>query len=154
MIERSRSSGGVYIPPFKLARLQKQVTDTKSVAYQRQMWEALRKSLTGLVNKVNVLNITELVQVRFHCRLKKQSVRCASLADDSRTKFFVLQELFRENLVWGRGLFCRSLIRAQLASPGFTAVYASLLCIVNSKLPDIGELVIKRVILQFRSDSS
>ena len=60
------------------------------------------------------------------------------------------QELFRENLVRGRGLFARALIRAQLASPGFTAVYAALLSIVNSKLPDIGELVIKRLILQFR----
>ncbi|KAL8437372.1 hypothetical protein ACSSS7_000967 [Eimeria intestinalis] len=114
-------AGGVYVPPFKLARLQQKTDDTKSAAYQRQMWEALRKSINGLVNKVNVSNITQLVQ-----------------------------ELFRENLVRGRGLFCRALIRAQLASPGFTAVYAALLCIVNSKLPDIGELVIKRVILQFR----
>ncbi|KAL8446667.1 hypothetical protein Emag_004674 [Eimeria magna] len=114
-------AGGVYVPPFKLARLQQKTDDTKSAAYQRQMWEALRKSINGLVNKVNVSNITQLVQ-----------------------------ELFRENLVRGRGLFCRALIRAQLASPGFTSVYAALLCIVNSKLPDIGELVIKRVILQFR----
>ncbi|CDJ40346.1 cell cycle control protein, putative, partial [Eimeria tenella] len=112
---------GVYVPPFKLARLQQQTSDSKSHAYQRQMWEALRKSINGLVNKANVSNLTQLVQ-----------------------------ELFRENLVRGRGLFCRALIRSQLASPGFTGVYASLLCIVNSKLPDIGELVLKRLILQFR----
>lgn len=60
------------------------------------------------------------------------------------------QELFRENLVRGRGLLARSIIRAQMASPGFTNVYASLLSIVNSRLPEIGELVLKRVILQFR----
>ncbi|OEH78545.1 cell cycle control protein [Cyclospora cayetanensis] len=97
-------AGGVYVPPFKLARLQQKTDDTKSTAYQRQ------------------------------------------ICHDENMRM----ELFRENLVRGRGLFCRAIIRAQLASPGFTAVYAALLCIVNSKLPDIGELVIKRVILQFR----
>lgn len=51
------------MPPFKLARLQQKTDDTKSTAYQRQMWEALRKSINGLVNKVNVSNITQLVQV-------------------------------------------------------------------------------------------
>lgn len=56
-------AGGVYVPPFKLARLQQKTDDTKSAAYQRQMWEALRKSINGLVNKVNVSNITQLVQV-------------------------------------------------------------------------------------------
>ena len=59
----SAAAGGVYVPPFKLARLQQKTEDTKSTAYQRQMWEALRKSINGLVNKVNVSNITQLVQV-------------------------------------------------------------------------------------------
>lgn len=35
-------------------------------------------------------------------------------------------------------------------SVGFTPVYASLLAVVNCKLPQIGELVLKRVVVQFR----
>lgn len=47
-------TGGVYIPPFKLARMQKDAAemDKASKEYQRISWEALRKSINGLVNKV------------------------------------------------------------------------------------------------------
>ena len=45
-------AGGVYIPPFKLAQLRKQVTDKTSKEYQRMTWDALRKSINGLINKV------------------------------------------------------------------------------------------------------
>ena len=102
-------AGGVYIPPFKLARMQRNVEDKSSPEYQRQTWEALRKSLNGIINK-----------------------------------------LFQENLIRGRGLFCRALMKAQLTSPGFTHVYAALVAIVNTKLPEVGELLLKRVVFQFR----
>jgi len=114
-------AGGVYVPPFKMARLQVEIEDKTSPEYQRQAWEALRKSINGLVNKVNVGNIKNLVE-----------------------------ELFQENLVRGRGLFVRSVVRAQMASPGFTHVFAALIAIINSKIPEIGDLLIRRVILQFR----
>lgn len=48
---------GVYIPPFKLSRMMKQVEDKRSVEYQRLTWDALRKSINGLVNKLNATNI-------------------------------------------------------------------------------------------------
>ncbi|KAF2592602.1 hypothetical protein F2Q70_00044362 [Brassica cretica] len=44
-------TGGVYIPPFKLARMMKEVEDKSSVEYQRLTWDALRYSINGLVNK-------------------------------------------------------------------------------------------------------
>lgn len=37
-----------------------------------------------------------------------------------------------------------------MASPNFTSVYAALTCVLNTKLPEIGYLIAKRVILQFR----
>lgn len=120
-LESLGRSGGVYIPPFKLARLHKEIEDKTSPEFQRQAWEALRKSINGLVNKVNVSNIKNLVE-----------------------------ELFQENLVRGRGLLVRSVVRAQMASPGFTHVFAALISVLNAKLPDIGDLLIRRVILQFR----
>lgn len=33
-----------------------------SLAYQRMSWEALKKSINGLINKVNVSNIANIIQ--------------------------------------------------------------------------------------------
>ncbi|KAK2785545.1 pre-mRNA-splicing factor cwc22 [Emmonsiellopsis sp. PD_33] len=114
-------SGGTYIPPAKLRALQAQITDKTSKEYQRMAWEALKKSINGLINKVNVSNIKHIVP-----------------------------ELFGENLVRGRGLFCRSIMKAQAASLPFTPIYAAMAAIVNTKLPQVGELLLNRLIVQFR----
>jgi pre-mRNA-splicing factor CWC22 len=114
-------SGGTYIPPAKLRALQAQITDKTSKEYQRLAWEALKKSINGLINKINVSNIKHIVP-----------------------------ELFGENLVRGRGLFCRSIMKAQAASLPFTPIYAAMAAIVNTKLPQVGELLINRLIIQFR----
>lgn len=62
----------------------------------------------------------------------------------------IVMELLEENLIRGRGLFARSCIKAQAASLPFTAVFASLVAIINTKLPQIGELLLKRLVIQFR----
>lgn len=49
-----------------------------------------------------------------------------------------------------RGLLARSTLQAQAASPIFTHVYAAVVAIINSKFPQIGELILKRLILNFR----
>jgi len=41
-------------------------------------------------------------------------------------------------------------MKSQAASPNFTAVYAALIAIINTKMPEIGELLLKRLIDQFR----
>ncbi|KAK8973202.1 hypothetical protein V6N11_037802 [Hibiscus sabdariffa] len=114
-------SGGVYIPPFKLARMMKETQDKSSVEYQRLTWDALRKSINGLVNKVNATNIKNIIP-----------------------------ELFAENLIRGRGLFCRSCMKSQMASPGFTDVFAALVAVVNTKFPEVGELLLRRIVLQLK----
>src|SRR5271170_6235258 len=48
-------SGGVYVPPARLRALQAQFTDKNTKEYQRMAWEALKKSINGLINKVNSL---------------------------------------------------------------------------------------------------
>ncbi|KAL2022344.1 hypothetical protein VTK56DRAFT_5742 [Thermocarpiscus australiensis] len=114
-------SQGVYLPPHKLRALQAAITDKSSKEYQRMAWDALKKSINGLVNKVNTANIKHVVP-----------------------------ELFGENLIRGRGLFCQSLLKAQHASLPFTPIYACLAAICNTKLPQVGELLVKRLIMRFR----
>ncbi|KAI3865817.1 hypothetical protein MKX03_026009 [Papaver bracteatum] len=114
-------SGGVYVPPFKLARMMRDVEDKSCPEYQRLTWDALRKSINGLVNKVNAMNIKNIIP-----------------------------ELFAENLIRGRGLFCRACIKSQMASPGFTDVFAALSAVVNTKFPEVGELLLRRIMLQLK----
>ncbi|KAH9967975.1 MIF4G-domain-containing protein [Russula dissimulans] len=118
----SSRSGGVYMPPARLRALQAAAAqDRSSAEYQRLSWDALRKSITGIVNRVNVSNIKHVVP-----------------------------ELFSENLIRGRGLFARSIMKAQAASLPFTPVFAALVSIINTKLPMIGELLLHRLVSQFR----
>eukprot|EP00961_Rhodomonas_salina_P229108 3096623-Rhodomonas_salina.1 len=41
-------------------------------------------------------------------------------------------------------------MKAQLASPSFSPVYAALVAVINTKLPENGETLLKRVVIQFR----
>ena len=110
-------TGGAYIPPARLRAMQEAITDKSSIEYQRISWEALKKSIHGIVNKVNVSNIT-----------------------------LICRELFSENIIRGRGLLSRSILQAQGASPTFTNVYAALVAIINTKFPTIGELILSRLV--------
>jgi pre-mRNA-splicing factor CWC22 len=115
-------SGGVYMPPARLRALQEAASSDKSSAeYQRLSWDALRKSLTGIVNRVNIANIKQIIP-----------------------------EIFAENLIRGRGLFARSIMKAQASSLPFTPVFAAVVSVINTKLPQVGELVLTRLISQFR----
>lgn len=115
--------GGVYVPPAKAEALERE-TSGRSLdeqTEQRKSWERLKRKIHGAVNKVNAANVQAVVV-----------------------------ELFRANLLRGRGLLAKSLIQAQTASPAFTQVYAAVVAVVNAKFPSVGETVLHRVVLQFR----
>lgn len=85
--------------------------------FQRNMWEALKRTITGIINKVSSSNVKA-----------------------------VAVELFRENIWRGRGLLVRSLIRTQQADPDLSPVFAVLVAIVNKEFPDIGDLLLRRLV--------
>lgn len=114
-------TGGAYIPPARLRLMQEKITDKSSTEYQRIAWEALKKSINGLVNKANISNME-----------------------------VIIRELVHENLVRGRGILCRTIMQAQAASPTFTHVYGAMVAVINSKFPQTGELLLKRLVIQFR----
>ena len=111
-------AGGLYVPPQRLKRLS---YDPKSAQFQRQTWEALKKSLNGLINKLSEQNIKNIIP-----------------------------EIFAENLIRGRGVFVKSMMKAQSVSMGFTDVYAAAISVINTKFPMLGELLLHRLISQFR----
>ena len=62
-----RPAPGVYLPPFRLAQLmaQEAAQDKTSAEYQRLTWDALRKSINALVNKVTAQNIKNILHELF-----------------------------------------------------------------------------------------
>lgn len=115
-------SGGTYVPPARLRALQAQMNVSKnSKEYQRMRWEELKKAINGLINKASTDNIKDIIKT-----------------------------IFSHNLVRGRGLFCRSIMKAQSVSLPYTPIYAAMVAVINSKLPEVGELLVKRLLIQFR----
>ncbi|KAJ2005323.1 pre-mRNA-splicing factor cwc22, partial [Coemansia sp. S85] len=112
---------GRYLPPALKRKMLDAQGSTTNEAGQRASWEVLKKKINGPVNKVNTSNIKD-----------------------------VIVELFSANLIRGRGLYCRSLMRAQSLSTSFTPVYAALTAVINTKLPIVGELLVTRLVVQFR----
>ena len=144
---------GVYIPPAKRRLLEEQrkannddaaaaITATKDNAksnnssstkqmavitttpihIQRQTWESLQRCINGTINRLSPSTIKPLIHALF---------------TDA-------------NLVRGRGLLARSIMKATSGSPQYAPTYAALLAVINTKLPECGELVLTRAILQFR----
>ncbi|CCW63840.1 unnamed protein product [Phytomonas sp. EM1] len=112
-----------YVPPHRKAEdgSEGEMSDMASAAFQQAAWQALRRSITGIINRISSENLS-----------------------DSAT------QLFRENLVRGRGLLARSLFRAQQADPELTLVLASLVSRINKEFPPVVFLLCKRLVVQWR----
>lgn len=118
--------GGKYIPPAKLRALKQQQqqdanSDSASIENQKEEWLQLKKKINGLVNKVSSSNIQSIVL-----------------------------SLFKLNLRRARGILVKTLITNQAQSWPYTAVYSSLVSVLNSKIPMIGKLLVTRLVLNFR----
>ena len=113
-------TGGVYVPPFRKNAIHADDTGVDE-SHQREEWDVLKKSLNGLVNKANISNIGHIVR-----------------------------DLFHLNMIRGRGIFARAILRAQMTSPSFTHIFVAIVAVINSRIPDIGELVLRRTMIQFQ----
>ncbi|MCO5593955.1 hypothetical protein L7F22_047974 [Adiantum nelumboides] len=91
------------------------------IPHGKEQGESEGQFIFGLVNKVNASNVK-----------------------------FIILELFAKDLIWGRGPFARSCMKSQMASPLFTHVFVALVVVVNMRFLEVGKLLLKRVLLQFR----
>jgi len=150
-VKRNRSldalnsvGGGVYIPPAKRRQLEKLALEEaqkkqennnnnnneeeetedlqQSMLKQRKTWEDEKRVVHGTINRLNAETIKPLIHDLFD----------------------------KVNLIRLRGVLAKSILQAALSSPRYANVYAALLSVVNSKLPEVGELVVQRAILAFR----
>lgn len=117
---------GKFIPPGKLNDLKVKImesSDSSSEDFQKIQWEELKKAINRQINALNKSNIKEVVI-----------------------------ELFKLNIVRGKGLLIRAIMKRQLTDSIFIPIYSSLIAIINSKIPEIGELLSKRLVLQFKKN--
>eukprot|EP00934_Nitzschia_sp_Nitz4_P003939 Nitzschia sp. Nitz4//scaffold81_size91200//293//2764//NITZ4_004972-RA/size91200-processed-gene-0.116-mRNA-1//-1//CDS//3329558668//3929//frame0 len=122
-------SKGAYIPPAKrklmLQQAQEEANSDSNEAQilrQRESWNSQRRVIHGTVNRLNATTIKPLIQ-----------------------------ELFQQvNLIRMRGVLCKSVMVAAMSSPKYADVFAALIAVINSKLPEVGELMVSRSVLAFR----
>lgn len=93
--------------------------EAESRKVQQESWVEMHRAINAAVNRVTVENI-ELT------------------ADD----------LFLANVQRGRGLFCTVLCNAQLASPHLSDVFSALVARINSRVPAVGNLLLRRLLHQ------
>ncbi|KAL5238479.1 hypothetical protein ACI65C_005889 [Semiaphis heraclei] len=58
-------------------------------------------------------------------------------------------KLFELNIIRGKGLLCRSIMKAQSSSLEFTHIYAMLVSFINCQFPNIAELLLIRCVCLF-----
>lgn len=123
----SLGGDGVYMPPAKRRQLmeaaaasQKDTVDSSQ--RQRDTWQEERRIVHGTVNRLNTSTIKPLIHDLFS----------------------------KVNLIRLRGVLTKSLLQAAVSSPRYSNVYAALVAVINTKLPEVGELVVNRSILAFR----
>ena len=134
-----REHVGAYIPPAKrrlLEEQQKQQQKEQSnqsnddsnankvtpIHIQRQTWETLQRTINGTINRLNITTIKPLIHTLFQ----------------------------NANLIRGRGLLIKSLLNGAISSPNYAHIYVALIAVINTKLPECGELLVTRAILAFR----
>ncbi|KAG8391405.1 hypothetical protein BUALT_Bualt01G0184200 [Buddleja alternifolia] len=100
--------------------MQSDVND-QSIEYKNSKWFSMNKRIEGLVHKVNISNIQ-----------------------------IIAREIMNQNLISGKGLFCQVIMKSQIEFPRLSNIYAALAAIINSQFPDVGLLLVKRVVLQFK----
>jgi len=123
---------GVYLPPAKRRLLEQAaategsaqlaVVDPASAASQRRTWDEQKRVVHGTINRLNGETIKPLIH-----------------------------DLFQKvNLIRLRGVLAKSVLQAAVSSPTYCSVYAALVAVLNSKLPEVGELILQRAVLSFR----
>ena len=148
----------LYVPPhikrqqqaLALANGLSEAPELDDTTRQRDSWEVLRKGINGTVNRVNVKNIKDLVAGLF-----RYIFSSSPNTHQTRVLLLLTQHHFHfhfhsHNLLRAPGLLCTALLNASATSPTFTPVYASLLSVLNTKLPALGSLLLSRLVLQFR----
>jgi pre-mRNA-splicing factor CWC22 len=137
------ATSGVYVNPFVRRQLEEEAaarnansstvaagaaeqgtaaeSSSEELQFELDYWDALKRTLMGLVNRTTVDTVA-----------------------------FICVDCLQENVILGRGLLCRALMRAQNHSPELTPVLAALAAAINAKVPVVGELLVKRLVFQFK----
>lgn len=123
-------SGGVttgsQIQPSPDTRIDHEAKDVndKSLEYkqQRESWETEKRRIHGTINRLNTATIKPLIH----------------------------ELISTVNIIRLRGVLAKSILQAALSAPKYSTVYAALVAVINTKLPEVGELVVKRTLLSFQ----
>ncbi|KAH6829441.1 hypothetical protein C2S53_011484 [Perilla frutescens var. hirtella] len=95
--------------------------DEETIDHNKMEWLSMKTRITALVEKADVSNVE-----------------------------LVADQILNENIIKGKGVFCQTVMKSQSESPESSDVYAAVVAIINSKFPEVGYLLVKRAVLEFK----
>ncbi|KAL5238475.1 hypothetical protein ACI65C_005885 [Semiaphis heraclei] len=93
--------------------------------YQKTSWKILENSISNLIRQLN--------------------------SEDKAKE--IKKKILRLNIIRGRGILCKCIMKAQLASTGNTQIYALFIALIYEEISTVGELILIRCLKQFKNAS-
>lgn len=100
---------------------EKPSVDFTDKKYQRESWKGLENAISQNLKRLNTTNIKE-----------------------------VIISLFKLDLLRGRGLFTRLIMKEQEKNLNLNVLYTALVAVINSKIPEVGKLLICRLVVKYK----
>lgn len=110
-----------YVPPHRRQDIELAEDDTASLKLQKASWDALSRSITRIFNQLDMNNARQTVI-----------------------------ELFRENIVRGRGLVAQAASRIQHLNTDLTPAIVAVLAKINQALPQVVLLLCQRLVVEWK----
>ncbi|KAG9135444.1 hypothetical protein Leryth_007203 [Lithospermum erythrorhizon] len=101
---------------------QNKKNSSDDLSHERLMWDILQEKIDTSINNINSSNIMKIVE-----------------------------ETLSLDLIKGRGLFCRAVIKSLEATQTPVPILAAFVAAINIEFPDVGYLLLKRIVLQLKS---
>ncbi|XP_015363422.1 PREDICTED: pre-mRNA-splicing factor CWC22 homolog [Diuraphis noxia] len=130
-------------------------TRRRSVTYQSCPNAGAKKgvSLLKAIPEYTVTKLSEEYQITSWKILENSIFNLIQQLNSEDKIKEIKKKILRLNIMRGRGILCKCVMDAQLASTGNTYIYALFIALIYDQIPTIGELILIRCLKQFKNAS-
>jgi len=141
----------MYLPPHKRRKLNTDSTIHTTTSEESSSDTLVASSSSTTTPAAAVQNASTRSSQLHSFQTLSSQIQSLINKTNSRNITHIIRHLFNLNLIRARGLLCQKIMRAQQGHGEiFTNVYAALIAVINTKMPEIGELLLNRLLIEFQ----